>query len=335
MAQQQPKIEVSRRTLLQYSLGAAGLATLASACSASTSGGSGGGGEGALTFMATQFNPVEERQKYEAVLKQYAPGVNFNPVEQGVFATTIKSQVAAGKVQVNMVGGLHGDLAPFTEQLVDLSSLASELQSKGYAADLLELGKLGGTHHEVHPVDAGHVRAWRSTRRRCSGCRPGPTSDNLTYDQFLAWAERRQDGNGGKPVFGMPAGPKGLYHRFFQGFLLPSFTGGQMTTFRSADAVTAWKYMKELWAEHEPGVHELRLHAGAAGARRGARRLGPRRPAGRAPSATSRTTGLMVPAPVGPQGPGLHAGRRPAWPSRRALPTASKTIERHQGPVDR
>ena len=30
-----------------------------------------------------------------------------------------------------------------------------------------------------------------------------------------------KDANGGKPQFGFPAGPKGLYHRFFQGFLIP------------------------------------------------------------------------------------------------------------------
>jgi multiple sugar transport system substrate-binding protein len=251
MAQQQPKIQVSRRTLLQYSLGAAGLATLATACSASTSGGSGGGGEGALTFMATQFNPVEERQKYEAVLKQYAPGVNFNPVEQGVFATTIKSQVAAGKVQVNMVGGLHGDLAPFTEQLEDLSSLAAELQSRGYAADLLELGKLGGTQTKYIPwIQASYVVA--VNKKALQWLPSGADVNNLTYDQYLAWAKAAKDGNGGKAVFGMPAGPKGLAHRFYQGFLLPSFTGGQMTTFMSDDAVTAWTYMRNLWQNMNP-----------------------------------------------------------------------------------
>ena len=66
------------------------------------------------------------------MLKQgYAPGVAFNPVDQGVFSTTIKSQVAAGKVQINFVGGLHGDLAPYSEQLEDLSSLAPSCRARG------------------------------------------------------------------------------------------------------------------------------------------------------------------------------------------------------------
>jgi multiple sugar transport system substrate-binding protein len=247
---QQPSIVLSRRTLLQYSLGTAALASLASACSASTSGG-GGGGSDAITFMATQFNPVEERQKYEAVLKQYAPGVNFNPVEQAVFGTTIKSQVAAGKVQVHMVGGLHGDLAPYTDQLEDLTSLAGELQDKGYAKDLLDLAKLDGQTTKYIPwIQASYVVA--VNKKALQWLPSGADVNNLTYDQYLAWAKAAKDGNGGKAVFGIPAGPKGLHHRFYQGFLLPSFTGGQITTFMNADAVTAWSYMKELWQNMNP-----------------------------------------------------------------------------------
>ena len=67
-ALQQPTIAVSRRTLLQYSLGAAGLATLATACSASTSGADGGVLGGSVNFLSTQFMQVEERQRFEKIL---------------------------------------------------------------------------------------------------------------------------------------------------------------------------------------------------------------------------------------------------------------------------
>ena len=36
-------------------------------------------------------------------------------MEAGVFNSTITSQVDAGKVQISLVGGLHGDLAPHAE----------------------------------------------------------------------------------------------------------------------------------------------------------------------------------------------------------------------------
>ena len=80
---------------------------------------------------------------------------------------------------------------------------------------------------------------------------PGADVRELTYDQYLAWARAAQ-GAAGRPVFGIPAGPKGLFYRFIQGYLLPSFTGGQVTTFRGADAEAAWTYMTDLWAATAP-----------------------------------------------------------------------------------
>nr|WP_228488931.1 extracellular solute-binding protein [Raineyella fluvialis] len=79
----------------------------------------------------------------------------------------------------------------------------------------------------------------------------GADQNNLTYDQYLQWATNAKKGFG-KPVFGFPAGPTGLYHRWFQGFLLPSYTGHQVQGFASADAETAWKYMKDLWGQMTP-----------------------------------------------------------------------------------
>jgi len=244
--------EVSRRALLQSTAGAAALAALTSACSASTSGGSAGGGTaGSLTFMSTQFTPVEERQKYESVLKKYAPGVGFNPVDGGVFPSTIKSQLAAGKVQINLVGGLHGDLAPFADQLEDLSSVAQSLSSAGYAKDILDLAKLGTSSTRYIPwMQASYVVA--VNKKALQWLPSGADVNKLTYEQYLAWAKAAKAANGGKGVFGHPAGPKGLHHRFYQGFLLPSFTGGQMTTFMSDGAVQAWTYMRELWGAMNP-----------------------------------------------------------------------------------
>ena len=40
--------------------------------------------------------------------------------------------------------------------------------------------------------------------------------------------------------------------RFFQGYFYPSFTGGVVTTFKSADAEAGWNALKELWAVSNP-----------------------------------------------------------------------------------
>src|SRR3546814_14666846 len=41
-------------------------------------------------------------------------------------------------------------------------------------------------------------------------------------------------------------------HRFFQGYLYPSFTGSVVTRFRSDDAVAMWEAFKEIWAVTNP-----------------------------------------------------------------------------------
>ncbi|NUR73446.1 MAG: extracellular solute-binding protein [Hamadaea sp.] len=237
----------TRRALLQAALAAPVLA----ACGGVST--SGTGGAGSVNFLSTQFTPVEERQRFEKILadKVTSAKVGYNPVDNATFATTLRTQVEAGKVQVNLVGGLHGDLAPLGDKLMDLDDLAGSLTDRGFAADLIELGKLGGTTAKYIPwMQATYMMA--VNKKALQWLPSGADVQKLTYDQFLSWMTAAKAGNGGKPVFGLGAGPKGLYHRFFQGFLLPSFTGGQITTFRSADAVTAWEYMKELWAQTAP-----------------------------------------------------------------------------------
>lgn len=79
----------------------------------------------------------------------------------------------------------------------------------------------------------------------------GADVNALTYDQLIAWAAAMGEATG-SPKFGMPAGPKGLKHRFIQGHLYPSFTDSMVTKFRSDEAEAMWNNMKELWAHTNP-----------------------------------------------------------------------------------
>lgn len=237
---------ISRRTLLGAGVGAAAGPVLA-ACGGETT--SGTGEEGEVTFLSTQFEPVEERQRFEQVLADRGGevAVAFNPVDAGVFATQVTSQVDADRVQVSLLGGLHGDLAPHADRLVDLDELAAGLADRGIPPDLTELGRLGGGTVKYIPwMQASYVFAVH--RQALEWLPSGVDPEQLTYDGLLDWMIAARQGNDGTPVFGFPAGPEGLYHRFFQGYLLPSFTGGQITTFRSPEAVQAWEFMRELWA---------------------------------------------------------------------------------------
>ncbi|HET8680909.1 MAG TPA: extracellular solute-binding protein, partial [Micromonosporaceae bacterium] len=242
---------ISRRAALGLGLGVAAAPALAACGGVSTTGA--GGGSGSVSFLCTQFAPVEERQRFEQILSNRVTTakVAYNTADGGVFASTIQSQVEAGKVQVGLVGGLHGELAPHASRLTDLDDMATALADRGIEADLTDLGKLGGATAKYVPwMQASYVVA--INKKALQWLPSGADPQKLTYDQLLAWAAAAKKGNGGKAVLGIPAGPKGLYHRFFQGFLLPSFTGGQITTFRSPEAVHAWQYMKELWANTTP-----------------------------------------------------------------------------------
>jgi multiple sugar transport system substrate-binding protein len=79
----------------------------------------------------------------------------------------------------------------------------------------------------------------------------GADVNKLTYDQLREWAKNAQEKTG-KRVLGFPAGPRGLMPRFFQGYLYPSFTGGVVSTFKSAEAEAMWGYLKGLWAHVNP-----------------------------------------------------------------------------------
>lgn len=245
---------ISRRQALRLGLALGVAGPLASACGGggfSTSGG--GGGEGQLSFLSTQFTPVEEKERFIKILgglSNVGP-VNFVSAEPGQLTTQVRSQVGAGKVEVNLIGGLHGDLAPLADgQLEDLTDLANELKDKAYPEDFLELSKAGTDRNWYIPwAQATYVVA--INKKAQEWLPSGADIQDLTYDQYLAWAKAAKEATG-TPQFGLPGGPKGLLHRFLQGYLYPSFTGGQVTTFSSDEAVTMWNYLKDLWANCNP-----------------------------------------------------------------------------------
>jgi multiple sugar transport system substrate-binding protein len=247
-------VGVSRRSVLRGLLAAtAGGATASalSGCAAltgfATTGGSG------MTFLSTQFTPVEEAERFRAILRDALDvEVSYVTSEPGPLITQVRTQVDAGSVRSSLLGGLHGDLTPLADgYLTDLTDLLDGLGDLGWPAEYLELAKAGTDRTWYVPwAQASYVLAAR--KGMLEHLPSGADVNELTYDQFLDWARAAREANGGKPVLALPAGPKGLLHRFTQGFLLPSFTGGQITTFRSRDAEDAWTYFRELWHECVP-----------------------------------------------------------------------------------
>ncbi|WP_235747873.1 ABC transporter substrate-binding protein [Nocardia coffeae] len=241
-----PPLGTTRRSLLHAAgIGAAALTAAACTGFATT-------GDGAMILLSTQFRPADEAERFRALLGRTAPGVSYVTVEEGSFATQVRSQVGAGSTKIGLLAGLHGDLAPLAPKyLRDLTSLLIDLGNRGWSPDYLQLAKSGTDRTWYIPwATASYVLAAHTDA--LEHLPSGADAEALTYDQFLDWAVAARRANGNRPMLGLPAGPKGLLHRFTQGYLLPSFTSGQITTFRSAEAVTAWEYFRELWANCVP-----------------------------------------------------------------------------------
>jgi multiple sugar transport system substrate-binding protein len=79
----------------------------------------------------------------------------------------------------------------------------------------------------------------------------GADINTLSYDELAAWASTIQQKTG-KRLLGFPAGPQGLMHRFFEGFLYPSYTGGVVVPFRSEAAEAMWTQFASLWKSVNP-----------------------------------------------------------------------------------
>ena len=193
-------------------------------------------------FWSTQAKPVEESQKMrEQVLAGFPGGVDYQASDEGPWLTRMQAELQAGSGTIAVLGGLHGDLSSLGGDLVDLSGI----DSAGVGPAMMDLGKLGTAEQKYIPwMQATYLMV--ANRKALEFLPEGADINALTYDQLIAWAKATAEATGG-PKFGFPAGPQGLKHRFFQGFLLPAYTRSTVTEFRSDAAVVAWEKFRELW----------------------------------------------------------------------------------------
>jgi len=202
-----------------------------------------------VLFWSTQAAPIEETQAMrDQVLAGFEGGVDFQPQDVGPFVTRLEAELEAGSGQIGVVGALHGELATYSDSWADLSDV--DLGGVEVSPAFLELGKLGTGEQKYLPwMQANYVMA--ATKEAVEYLPEGADLNALTYEQFIDWMEVLATETG-SPKFGFPAGPMGLKHRFFQGFLLPSYTASTVTRFRSPEAVQAWTDFKELWQYTNP-----------------------------------------------------------------------------------
>lgn len=205
-----------------------------------------------VLFLSTQLRPVEEATKMRQTILKGAGLVTFVVEEPPQFTVRMQAETEAGKRTVSLVGALHGEIGPLVPMgaLQPIDDVAAKLAGRGIPASLMQLGKLGTPSQQYIPwMQATYVMA--AHKSALAHLPAGADVNALTYDQLTAWAKTVAEKTGKRAV-GFPAGPKGLMHRFFQGYFYPSFTGGVVTPFKSADAEAGWAKLKELWQHVSP-----------------------------------------------------------------------------------
>ena len=201
-----------------------------------------------VLFWSTQAKPVEESQAMREQVLAGAGEVDYQPNDPGPWITRLNAELEAGSGSIGVLGALHGDFSAMNpDDLVDLGDLGL-----GAASDTFnDLAKLGTEGLQYVPwMQASYVMA--ANKKALEHLPEGADVNALTYDQLIEWSANVMEATG-DAKFGFPAGPKGLKHRFFQGYLYPSYTNGVVRTFASAEAEVAWEKFKELWAVTNPG----------------------------------------------------------------------------------
>jgi multiple sugar transport system substrate-binding protein len=210
---------------------------------------------GKVIFFSNQLATVNEtNQVRNTLLRGFNGDVDFitPPVGQPqVFFNRVEAEARAGRGSISLLGALHGDYLVIQQYLRDLTPLGRQLRNAGIPKDLMDLGKLGSRNrlYYVPWMQATYIMV--ANRRALQYLPRGANVNSLTYGQYHQWAKNIADRTGQRRV-AFPAGTNGLIPRFFQGYLLPSFSGGVVTTFRSPGAVQGWKYMRSIWRYSHP-----------------------------------------------------------------------------------
>jgi multiple sugar transport system substrate-binding protein len=208
---------------------------------------------GRLIFLSTQLRPIEEAQKMRnEILKDFPREVDYITEQPQQFPLRIKAELEGGKSAIDVVGALHGELQPLVrlDALVPLDDLAGRMIGRGVPDQLLTLGKFGSDHQLYVPwMQASYIMV--ANKAALPYLPDGAHLDGLGYDQLAAWASAIAQKTG-KQLLGFPAGPQGLMHRFFEGFLYPSYTGGVVVPFRSQAAEAMWTEFASLWKSVSP-----------------------------------------------------------------------------------
>ena len=208
---------------------------------------------GEVVIFSTQAVPVEEAEKMRGiVLADFQGHAEFVPLEQASLIDRVLAEAGSSEGSVDVLIDLHGTYPTLlqSDALMDISDLAAELTDAGIPEAFMELGKLGTDKQYYIPVmQATYIFA--ANKAALEYLPDGADIDALTWEDIRDWGKNIAEATGDKKL-GFPAGDGGLMHRFLEGYIYPSYTGGMVTGFRSDDAVAMWEFVNDMWQYVNP-----------------------------------------------------------------------------------
>lgn len=209
-----------------------------------------------VTFISTQFNVVEEAEKARTFLADFSGGtVEFITSEEGPMIDLLRAEADAGSGVNDLIGSLHGTFPTLaaSDLMFDLTDLLAEIEAEYNVVDAyVELGRLGTEDYQYYIPWMQATYTMAAHNDALEYLPEGADINALTWDEVAVWAKNMYDATG-EAKLGLPAGAGGLFHRFLQGYLFPSFTGGMVTKFNSPEAVAMMEFMRgDLWPYVNP-----------------------------------------------------------------------------------
>ncbi len=203
-----------------------------------------------VIFFSTQFSPVEEQEKFRAILQE--GGFDFTASEEGPLLDLVIAGAQTGSGEVDVVGSLHGSFPPLAREdsMMNMSDIAEDLMdSRDFAPAFLDTGLLG-TDDYLYYIPWMQATYIMAANVEALDYLPGGADiNNLTWDEFAGWCQNILDETGEQKC-GLPHA--GLFHRFLEGYMWPSYTGGMVSNFRSTEAMEMMAWLRDtLW----PTIH--------------------------------------------------------------------------------
>lgn len=204
---------------------------------------------GDVSFFSTQFNIVEEGAKFRAIL-QDGGNYDYTGSEEGPLVDLVLAGAQTGQGQVDLVGALHGTYPSISDAMMNMTDVVDDLSAdREFTQAYLQTGLLGTEDYLYYVpwMQATYIMA--AHKDALEYLPAGADINALTWDEFGEWCQTLLDETGG-PKCGVPHA--GLFNRFLQGFLWPSYTGGMVTKFKSQESADMLEWARDrLW----PTIH--------------------------------------------------------------------------------